>query len=79
MKIRLLQATVVNGGVWDAESVVDVDEAEAGSLLRDGLAEMVSDERLAISDQPPTPTLTPPLPPPHRSTDGEGKKRNDGK
>jgi len=62
MRVRLLYATVVNGGVWQAESVLDVDEAEAESLLRDGLATVA----------------TPPLTPPHRSTDGDGKKKNDG-
>jgi len=60
MRVRLLCATVVNGGVWEAGSVVDVDEAEAASLLRDGL--------VAVE--------TPPLTPPHRSTDGEEKKNN---
>lgn len=66
VKVKLIHDTVVNGGVWPAGSVVEVDEDEARSLLRDGLA---------AETPPPTPTPSPALPHLGEHKMGEGEKK----
>ncbi len=53
-RIKLFYGTVIRGGVWMAGSTlrvgVDVDEDEAASLLKDGLAEVETSERTQSFD-----------------------------
>lgn len=41
MKIKLLQAAVVNGSVWPVDAVVDVEDALGKETIDAGVAEVV--------------------------------------
>lgn len=42
MKVKLLEATVVNGGVWGKDAIVEVSDAEGAAMIAQGKAVVVS-------------------------------------